>query len=224
MLHGGFGATVLGASALFTALPMARVRGATPVVLAVIAALLVAWLTLKLFGTGLLGAFLVGIALSRSTGTRAALERALDRSVPAILVPVFLAAAGARLDPRVLDVDVLEAAALFTSLLVLVATLGGYTSARVSHVGASEARAFMALINCRGMMLLALGVQMADRRLIGPRLVAVFFIGAVATTLMTGPLLARAGRLARRAASRDRVQPPSWSTPATPAVRSDQYR
>jgi hypothetical protein len=46
---------------------------------------------------------------------------------------------------------------------------------------------------------------MADHRLIGPRLVAVFFIGAVATTLMTGPLLARAGRLARRAASEDQL-------------------
>jgi len=259
LIHGGFGATVLGASALVTALPFvllavaerrspshgtallayallllialavgvaaatlwptlasrfksSPLAGATPLVLAVIAALIVAWLTLQLLGTGLLGAFLVGIALSRSTATRTALEQTLGRSVPVILVPVFLAATGARLDPRVLDLGVLEGAAVFTSLLVAVAALAGSASARISHIGANDARAITALINCRGMMLLALGAQMADHRLIGPRLVAVFFIGAVATTLMTGPLLARAGRLARRAASEDQVQPPSWST------------
>jgi Kef-type K+ transport system membrane component KefB len=216
----------LGAAALWPTLasrfPIAHPRGATPMSLAVISALLVAWLAGKLLGSDLLGAFLVGIALSRSTRTRAALQSALGRSVPALFVPVFLAAAGARLDPRVLDAGVLEGAALFTALLVVVAALGGYVSARISHVGASDARAIMALINCRGMMLVALGIEMADRRLVGSRLVAVFFIGAVATTLMTGPLLARAGRLARRAASRDRVQPPSWSTPEIPAMTSDQ--
>jgi Kef-type K+ transport system membrane component KefB len=179
--------------------------GATPQVLAIIAALIVGWLTLQLLGTALPGAFLVGIALSGSTPTRVALEQMLGRAVPVILVPVFMAAAGARLDPRMLDVGVLQGAAVFTALLVAVAAAAGSASARTAHIGANDARAITALINCRGLMLLVLGVQMADHRLIGPRLVAVFFIGAVATTLMTGPLLARAGRLARRAASEDQL-------------------
>jgi hypothetical protein len=42
------------------------------------------------------------------------------------------------------------------------------------------------------MMLLALGVELRDHRLIGSRFVAVLYLCAIATTLMTGPLLARA--------------------------------
>jgi Kef-type K+ transport system membrane component KefB len=135
-----------------------------------------------------------------------------------ILVPVFIASAGARVDPRMLDASVLAGAAVFTVLLVAVATVSGWASSQISGVGAGDARAITALLNCRGLMLLVVAVELADHRLIGPRLVAVLFIAAVATTLMTGPLLARAGRLARRVAARDGAEPPNWSLPQTPAI------
>jgi hypothetical protein len=99
--------------------------------------------------------------------------------------------------------------------------LAGSVSSRFPGLGASDASAIAALLNCRGMMLLALGVEMSDQRLIGARLVAVFFIGAVATTAMTGPLLARAQRLAHRAASLNRARPPAWSLPSTTVVAGD---
>jgi Kef-type K+ transport system membrane component KefB len=257
LLHGEFGATVLGSSAALTTLALilvavaahrfrspgpptagyvlwlvaivtvgigvalawpslaARSRFAlgevTGTVLAVITALLAAWASVQLLGSGLLGAFLVGIALSQSSVTRSALERALGRSVPVILVPVFMAAAGARVDPRTLGLSVLAGAAVFTVLLVAVACLAGSVSSRFSVLGASDATAIAVLLNCRGLMLLVLGVEMSDHRLIGSRLVAVFFIGAVATTAMTGPMFAGAQRRAHRAASQNRVRPPSWS-------------
>jgi Kef-type K+ transport system membrane component KefB len=267
LLHGEFGATVLGSSAILTTVslllltvaehrfhspgPQTAVRplelvatvcigfggavlwpslaarspisvgAGTGLVLAVIAALLSAWVSLKLLGTPLLGSFLVGIALSQSAARRHAIERALGWSVPVILVPVFLAGAGARIDPGMLDLGVLAGAAVFTVLLVAVAMLAGSVSSRFPGLGASDASAIAALLNCRGMMLLALGVEMSDHRLIGARLVAVFFIGAVATTAMTGPLLARAQRLAHRAASLNRARPPAWSLPSTTVVAGD---
>jgi Kef-type K+ transport system membrane component KefB len=193
----------------------------TGLVLAVVAALLSAWVSLKLLGTALPGSFLVGIALSQSAARRHAIERALGWSVPVILVPGFLAGAGARVDPGMLDLGVLAGAAVFTVLLVAVAMLAGSVSSRFPGLGASDASAIAALLNCRGMMLLALGVEMRDHRLIGPRLVAVFFIGAVATTMMTGPLFARAQRFAHRAASRNRARPPAWSLPRGTAVAGD---
>jgi Kef-type K+ transport system membrane component KefB len=205
-------------SSVAARLPPVAVSEGTAVVAAVVAAFLGAWLSLKLLGTGLLGAFMVGVALSRSAAIRSALERALGGSVPVILVPVFIASAGARVDPRMLDASVLAGAAVFTILLVAVATVSGWASSRISGVGASDARAITALLNCRGLMLLVVAVELADHRLIGPRLVAVLFIAAVATTLMTGPLLARAGRLARHGAARDGAQPPNWSLPQTPAI------
>jgi Kef-type K+ transport system membrane component KefB len=259
LLHGEFGATVLGSSAVITTVALLLVAVAehrfrsggvgaaayplgllatvgaglgaavawqslasrslvavghgTGLVLAVIAALLAAWLSLKLWSTALLGPFLVGIALSRSEPRRRALERALGWSVPVILVPVFLAGAGARLDPGTLGLGVLAGAAVFTALLVATALLAGTASSRLPGIGAADASAIAALLNCRGMMLVAIGAEMSDHRLIGPRLVAVFFIGAVATTMMTGPLFARARRHARRTATRDQARPPAWSLP-----------
>jgi Kef-type K+ transport system membrane component KefB len=169
------------------------VSDGTTLAVAVIAVLLGAWLSLRLLGTPLLGGFAVGVALSRSPATRLALERALGRVVPVILVPMFFAAVGIRIDPRAIDVEVVEAAAVFTILLVAVASLGGVSS-RMSGLTTRTATTIAALLNCRGLVLLALAVDMVDHRLIGAMLAPVFFLGAVATTLMTGPLLAWAQR------------------------------
>jgi Kef-type K+ transport system membrane component KefB len=162
----------------------------TDLALAVVAVITGAWLSSRLLGTGLPGGFAVGVALSRSVGTREVLEQALGRAVPALLVPVFFAAGGTRVDPRVIDFGVIEGAALFTTLLAAVAALAGWVSSRVSGITTRDARLIAGLLNCRGLMLVALPVDMVDHRLIGPRLVAVFCAGALVTTLMTGPLLA----------------------------------
>jgi Kef-type K+ transport system membrane component KefB len=169
-------------------------------VLTVVAALAAAWVSSTLLGTPLPGAFLVGIGLSQSPARRRAIERALGWSVPVILVPVFLAGAGARVDPRALDLGVLTGAAVFTALLGAVAILGASLSSRFAVLGPGEASSLAALLNCRGMMLLALGVELRDHGLIGVRLVAVLYLCAIATTLMTGPLFVRAlgGRRRRR--------------------------
>jgi Kef-type K+ transport system membrane component KefB len=170
----------------------------TGLVLSVIAALAAAWVSLTLLGTPLLGAFLVGIGLSQSTARRGAIERALGWSVPVILVPVFLAGAGARVDPSALDLGVITGAAVFTALLGAVAILGASLSSRFAVLGPGEASSLAALLNCRGMMLLALGTELRDHRLIGSRLFAVFYLCAIATTLITGPLFARARGERRR--------------------------
>jgi Kef-type K+ transport system membrane component KefB len=182
--------------------------------LSVIAALVAAWLSSKLLGTPLLGAFLVGIALSQSKAIRRALERALGWSVPVILVPVFLADAGARVAPGTLDFGVLTGAAVLTVLLLAVGVLGAAVSSRFPVLGNGNATALAALLNCRGVMLVALGVEMRDHRLIGSKLVGVFFICAIATTIMTGPLFARAQRLAHRAALRNGAGAATLTLPA----------
>jgi Kef-type K+ transport system membrane component KefB len=162
----------------------------TAVVLAVIVVFIAAWLSLRVLGTALLGGFAAGVGLSRSPAIRQVLKRAIESIVPLVLVPVFFAAGGMRIDPRMIDVGVVQAAALFTILLVAVGFLSGLASSRVRGITSREARTIAALVNCRGLMLIALPLDMLDHRLIGPRLVAVFFFGAVVTTLMTGPLLA----------------------------------
>jgi Kef-type K+ transport system membrane component KefB len=109
-------------------------------------------------------------------------------------VPIFLAGAGGRIEVQALDLSVVGGAVVFTVLLVAVAALGGWVYTRLATFDAGEAVQVAVLLNCRGMMLFALGEQMRDQGLIGSRLVAVLFLGAVATTLMTGPLLDRVRR------------------------------
>ena len=179
LAHGDFAATALGSSAVLTTLALLLIAVGEHPVRGLVTAL---------------GALLAGIGLSQSMARRVAIERALGWSVPVILVPVFLAGAGARLDPRALDLGVLTGATVFTALLGAVAIIGASLSSRCSALGRGEASSLGALLNCRGMMLLALGVELRDLHLIGARLVAVFYLCAIATTLMTGPLLARARR------------------------------
>jgi Kef-type K+ transport system membrane component KefB len=95
-----------------------------------------------------------------------------------------------RIDPRMIDIGVIQAAALFTILLIAVGLLSGLVSSRIKGITTGDAKTIAALLNCRGLMLIALPLDMLDHRLIGPRLLPVFFCGAVVTTLMTGPLLA----------------------------------
>jgi Kef-type K+ transport system membrane component KefB len=148
--------------------------------------------------TGLIGGFVVGVTLSGSARTRDVVDRSLGRLVPTILVPIYFAAAGGRIEPRVLDARVVAGAALFTVLLTAVGALGGLASSRAPEIGTAEARTITALLGCRGLVLLALAASMADYRLIGARLAMVFFLAALATTLMTGPLLSWADRAASR--------------------------
>ena len=88
----------------------------------------------------------------------------------------------------------LGALAVFTALLLAVALPSGLVAKRVARFSAPEATTIAALLNCRGLLLLVLAVAMADDDLIGPSLVAVILLGALATTLMTGPLLRWAQR------------------------------
>jgi Kef-type K+ transport system membrane component KefB len=193
--------------------PRVSMSDGAAVALAVIVVLIGAWLSLRVLGTALLGGFAAGVALSRSPRIRQVLRRALESIVPLVLVPVFFAAGGMRIDPRLIDVGVVQAAALFTIPLVAVGLLSGLASSRVRGVTTREARTIAALLNCRGLMLIALPLDMLDHRLIGPRLVTVFFFGAVVTTLMTGPLLAWAGRADAHSDMEDDKLPASLASP-----------
>jgi Kef-type K+ transport system membrane component KefB len=185
----------------------------TAVVVAVIVVLVAAWLSLRVLGTALLGGFAAGVGLSRSPAIRQGLKRTLESIVPLVLVPVFFTAGGMRIDPRMIDVGVVQAAALFAILLVAVGFLSGLASSRVQGITRREARTIAALLNCRGLMLIALPLDMLDHRLIGPRLVTVFFFGAIVTTLMTGPLLAWAEHTDVRSDIEDGELPASLTPP-----------
>lgn len=91
-----------------------------------------------------------------------------------ILIPIFFAAAGERVDPAAIDGSVIAAAAVFLTLSTAVAALAGAAAAQLPGISQGEARSIAALRNCRGLVLLALAVSMIDQPLIGAGLVTVF--------------------------------------------------
>ncbi len=144
----------------------------------------------ELIGLHLLfGAFLAGIAVSSNQVLRNIIEEKIEPFVGALLLPLFFAQTG--LNTRI---DTLSGQEWLLCLFIIcLATLGklGATSmsARISGLLKPDAWRLGVLMNTRGLMeliVLAIGLQLG---LISQSLYAILVIVAIATTMMTGPLL-----------------------------------
>lgn len=140
------------------------------------------------------GAFLWGLAMPRHEALHQRLETKLETVVMRLLLPMFFVTSGLETElTRLGNVNLL----LITALVVAVAVAGKYfgtwTSARLGGVNHRDAQALAWLANTRGMTeLVVLNVGFR----IGAINATMFGIGvvmAVATTLMTGPMLNRLG-------------------------------
>ncbi len=149
----------------------------------------------------LFGAFLAGLAVSSNAPLRALVEERIQPFATVLLLPVFFASTGLGLRVNSLTGDEWALCAV----LIAVATLGkvGATglAARWSGVAPADCWRLGALMNTRGLMeliVLALGFELG---LIDQRLYAVLVLVAIATTLMTTPMLKLIDRLDKRVAS-----------------------
>ena len=159
-----------------------------------LAVLASAWATELLGVHALFGAFLVGAAMPKDEGlVRAILDR-LEDAMVVIFLPLFFAFTGLR--TRVSLIDGAAAWAL-CGLLIAVAVagkLGGTAvAARASGMGWRDATALGVLMNTRGLMELVILNVGLDIGVISPILFAMMVLMALATTLMTTPLLAALG-------------------------------
>ena len=107
------------------------------------------------------------------------------------LLPVFLAVSGLRTDLRLLDnVDLAPGLLLFLALMILGKWGVGYVAGRTVGLTANQANIIGVLLNCRGLLILVVGLIGLQLAVITPTMQVVFVIGAIVTTLMTGPLVA----------------------------------
>jgi Kef-type K+ transport system membrane component KefB len=136
-----------------------------------------------------LGAFLFGLSFPRHPGVRARLQRALEPLAGSVLLPVFFILPGLRIDLHSIGL----AGARDLLLILVVATVGklaGATgAARALGIRWRDSLAIGALINTRGLMeLIVLNVGLSAG-VIDPELYGLFVVMAIATTLMSGPML-----------------------------------
>ncbi len=147
-----------------------------------------------LLGTVLVGPLVVGIAV-RSAGFSAAyLEARLGRVVRGVLLPVFLGVAALHTNLReLLSGDVLAQALALLAAIVVVKTAAGFAGARAAGLPPHEATALGAMLQCGGVMTIAISLDLLHAGIITTRTHALMTLVGLVTTLIAGPLLARSG-------------------------------
>lgn len=136
------------------------------------------------------GAFLLGVMIPHNSPLARDVHHRLHDLVSVLLLPAFFAVTGLRTQIGLLD----NARAWWIcGVIVLVATLGkvGGTmvAARTTGLGARTAIALGILMNTRGLMeLIVLNVGL-DLGIISPALFTMMVLMALATTMMTTPML-----------------------------------
>lgn len=135
------------------------------------------------------GAFLFGASLPRDDRLLDTLVERLEHVAVLMLMPVFFALAGLNTSP-----DAFVGSGLVALLLILIVSVvgkvaGAALAARSAALPWREAFAVGALMNARGLMELIVMKVGLDAGVIGHELFTMLMVMAIATTLMTTPML-----------------------------------
>ncbi|XAH24405.1 cation:proton antiporter [Xylophilus sp. GW821-FHT01B05] len=176
----------------------------SPMVLAALMAGLLAcaaateWLHLH----AVFGAFLFGACLPRDERLLRALTERLEPVALVVLMPIFFALAGLGTTRDAFVGAGIGAMALILAVAVIGKLVGGAVGARLAGFGWRDSLATGTLMNARGLMELIVMKVGLDAGLIGPELFTMLLVMALATTVMTAPLITLlTGRAPRAAAA-----------------------
>ena len=162
----------------------------------VICVVVAAALTTEVIGIhALFGAFLAGAIMPETDGFRHKLSVRVENFSSVLLLPLFFAFTGLRTQVALLNDVQGWLLCLGIIAVATVGKLGGSAiAARWSGMNWSESLQLGALMNTRGLMeLIALNIGY-DLGILSPRIFTMLVIMALATTMLTGPLLTLFGR------------------------------
>ena len=145
------------------------------------------------------GAFLFGTCLPRDDRLAHSLVERIEHLALVLLMPVFFALAGMGTTADAFTLGGLGALALILVVAVAGKVAGGWLGAKLSGYSTRDSLAVGSLMNARGMIELIVMKVGLDAGLIGPEMFTLLLLLAMATTLMTGPLLDLIGRGSRQA-------------------------
>lgn len=171
----------------------------------VVALVLVSALCTQLLGIrALFGSFVAGLIMPRHGGLRSELGVRIESLSSVFFLPVFFAFSGLRTEVALLDG---ATDWLICGVIIAFATIGklggSALAARLVSVPWRESFQLGALMNTRGLMeLIALNLGY-ELHILSQRLFSMLVLMALATTIMTGPLLTLFGQGRRRAAVSD---------------------
>jgi Kef-type K+ transport system membrane component KefB len=139
----------------------------------------------------LTGGFLFGAAVPQVPGLAHAVIARLHDLVVIVLIPVLLTVAGLHTDLRAFSLSDVGGLLLFLGAMIV--AKWGVSAFTGPAVGLTwrESNALGVLMNCRGLEILIVGLIGLQAGVLTEQMMAVFVLGAIVTTLMTGPLFDR---------------------------------
>jgi Kef-type K+ transport system membrane component KefB len=149
----------------------------------------------QLLSSLLVGPLVVGVAVSKGGATGPGLERWLGVAVRRVGLPVFLGLAALHTDLRELQSAV---PAVLSLLAAVIAVKVGavYAAARMAGFASTDARAIGALMQCGGVMTIAISLDLLEAHVIDARMHATLTLIGLVTTIAAGPLLPRTAEAA----------------------------
>ena len=155
--------------------------------------------------------------------TALAVERRLGAATRRVGLPVFLGVAALHTDLRAAGSDALALILGMVAAVIALKLAAAYATARIVGFGSADARAIGALMQCGGVMTIAISLEILHAHLIDPRMHATLTLVGLATTVAVGPLLPSAWRR-RRAAGVARPPSALGVRPAVAARRAVRHR
>ena len=145
-----------------------------------------------LLGTILIGPLVVGIAVRNAGFSADVLDARLATLVRGVLLPVFLGVAALHANLRELGhLDAWPQAVALIAAVVVAKTMAGVASARAAGFSRREAQAMGALLQCGGVMTIAISLDLVQAGIFTTRTHALMTLVGLVTALLAGPLLAR---------------------------------
>ncbi len=171
-----------------------RQRTATVMVASIVTAFLFALTTQAIGLHSFFGAFVAGVVIPRNAELRKFLHDRLYYLSALVLVPVFFAFTGLRMEIGALRTVSDWAACGLIFLIAIVGKFGGgLIASRVVGMTWRDSAAVGIMMNTRGLVeLIALNLGL-DLGVLSPKLFTMLVIMAFATTFMTGPILTALG-------------------------------
>jgi len=154
-----------------------------------IGALVTGLATDRILGASLVGGFFFGMVVPARPGLAEAVIARMTDAVILFFLPVFLAVSGLRTDLTLINGTVLAGSALFVVLMIAGKLGVGFLAGRAVGLNPKESGTLGALMNCRGLLILVVALIGLQLGVITPQTQIVFVIGAIVTTMMTGPLV-----------------------------------
>ena len=146
----------------------------------------------ELISSTLIGPLVVGVAVPARGVTARVVEQRVGVVVRRVLLPVFLGVAALHTDLGALGPSALALVLVTIAAVIVVKLAAGYSAARLAGFARGERRAIGALLQCGGIMTIAISLAVLQAGVISSRMHATLTLVGLVTTLVTGPLLTRA--------------------------------